>query len=160
MSSSAKIYKILNTINTKVYVGFTHRDLKTRLYEHKYYSKKENYSSCILFREDPENCSIELIEVFNYNDLFDLRMREAYWKETLDCVNKNTPNIFTIENCGSIRELRRQYGKEYADKHRDILNKNAREIIECECGGTHTKSNKANHKKTEKHKKYVLSLKS
>jgi len=106
---NAKIYKIFNSINPKVYVGSTTRTLETRLIEHRSQCKDKKYTSHIIIDEDPENCGIEIVEEYLCNNLSELKVREAYWKKKLDC----------------------------------------------ECGGKYTRSNKSNHKKTDKHKDWV-----
>eukprot|EP01080_Neovahlkampfia_damariscottae_P005314 gene5314-gene8346 len=68
--SAAKIYKIFNSVNPKVYVGSTTRTLETRLIEH--------------------NCGIEIVEEYPCKNLSELKVKEAYWKSKLNCVNKHT----------------------------------------------------------------------
>ena len=84
----AKIYKITNTLNDKVYIGNTDRDLANRFREH---CKKSNITK---FENRPmysdmnkygvDNFSIELIEEVNNTDRYE---REKYWINYYDTFN-------------------------------------------------------------------------
>jgi len=52
----AKIYKIFNSVNPKVYVGSTTKDLWDRFLGHKSTAKRGDCMSRILFKEDEKNC--------------------------------------------------------------------------------------------------------
>ena len=53
--NNSKIYKIYNSINVKVYIGSTTRDLSIRFNEHKSKANTKNkfYSLSIIINEDP-----------------------------------------------------------------------------------------------------------
>jgi len=137
---NAKIYKIFNSVNPKVYVGSTTKTLNVRFSGHKSTYERGDCMNRILFREDEENCQIMWIEKYPCDNEYELKLRETYWKEQLDCVNKNRP-IRTEED-------KKQYFKDYAVRN------NLHQGFDCECGGRYTKMNKKSHEKTGIHKKW------
>ena len=91
---NGKIYKIINSVNDKCYVGSTTYTLNTRLIQHKSYSKiSQITTSSILINEDPYNVSIQLIEDYPCLTKNELLLRERYWLENMECVNKKRPII-------------------------------------------------------------------
>jgi len=156
--NNSKIYKIYNSINKKVYIGSTTRDLHNRFIEHKSKANTKlgrKCSSSIIINEDPENCKIELIEKYPCNNVSRLRAREAYWKNKLNCININIPSKFTIASCGgSIKEWRKNYKKENKEKIKQYDN----EKFICACKGKYTRKHKAQHEKTKLHQKYLNDL--
>ena len=83
------IYKMYNQYG--VYYGSTTQTLKTRLSKHKCDAKTKNCTSNILFQN---SCipTIKLLEEVEFNDIKELREREAYYIRNLECINKNIPN--------------------------------------------------------------------
>ena len=70
---------------------------------------------------------ITLIENFPCYSLDELRARERYWIERLDCVNKVTPCVTREEALAKKRQWR--------DDHSDTISVYRRERLECElCG--------------------------
>ena len=56
------------------------------------------------------------------------------------------------------KEERLEYGKEYREKHKEKIEKQKKEQIICECGGTWTKGHGfKRHEKTKKHQNYIQS---
>jgi predicted GIY-YIG superfamily endonuclease len=49
MERVGKIYKIVNDVNNRIYIGSTFSDLRKRLFEHKCFSKKVKYQSIKLY---------------------------------------------------------------------------------------------------------------
>jgi len=80
---NAKIYKIFNSVNPKVYVGSTTKTLNVRFTGHKSTYKRGDCTSRILFREDEENCQIMLIENYPCNSKYELELREHIGKNVL-----------------------------------------------------------------------------
>ena len=128
-----KIFKIASKLRPNVvYVGSTYRELDKLLehYKQKYQlflepKNKQKYLECfeIIKRGD---CSIELLENFPCENFNQMKERELYFIQTLNCVN-------------SIKRSR-------------ISNVDAR--VECECGTTFKKSYKRVHELTSKHVAY------
>eukprot|EP01080_Neovahlkampfia_damariscottae_P006186 gene6186-gene9641 len=60
---NGKVYKIINSINDKCYIGSTTQKLCVRMAKHRCdYNTGKSYTSKLLFEEDYENCKIILIE--------------------------------------------------------------------------------------------------
>lgn len=71
------VYKISNSVNDKIYIGSTTRQLGLRWTEHKKTSKRSNRPLYKEMREfGVDKFSIEIIEVVDVRDLLD---REAFW---------------------------------------------------------------------------------
>lgn len=113
---NAKIYKIRNLINGKVYFGSTgERLLCNRMSKH-----RANINSR-LNREigNIYDCRIELVEKVEANNIYELRQRERYYIETAlncptcKCVNKNIPN-----------RSKKEYMKYYLNKKKEEKLKN------------------------------------
>ena len=126
---NGKIYKIVNSINPKCYIGSTTTELRKRFYNHKSKSKcgTSLCSSRILFEEDFDNCKIVLVESYPCNNKDELTRRERYWIETTECVNRQIPTRTRQEHyqdnkehikryCELNKQRRREYQKEYYQK--------------------------------------------
>lgn len=121
-----KIYKITGTTDEEeelIYIGSTTQKLCRRLVTHKSKMKQnKNYSSqqvviC-------SNCLITLIELFPCNSKEELLMRERYYYDLYDCVNKMKPILLEGEKKEILKQWRIEnadYLKEY-DKQKYIEN--------------------------------------
>jgi hypothetical protein len=113
-----KIYKIVGDGN--VYIGSTcEKLLSKRLGGHVAYFKrflngKTNYYSSYECLKN-NNYYIELLETCPCNSKDELHVRERFWIEQLDCVNKCVP-IRTDEEHIEINKI---YMKKYHEKNRD-----------------------------------------
>ena len=76
-----KIYKLIDNTNEDIYIGMTKRDLNLRLAQHKY-KGNDCLSRKIIANGDYK---IELIEET------DDKIRERYWIENTECINKTIP---------------------------------------------------------------------
>lgn len=79
MDNTGYIYKIINIINNKVYIGQTKQSIEQRFCQHKSHARnnRNNHKLGNAIRKyGDENFIIEKIEECNYNDLND---RERYW---------------------------------------------------------------------------------
>ena len=86
---TSKIYKITNLINNKIYIGYTKKELKERLYEHSNPRSKNAYKMPIVMaikKYGIENFKIELLEE-SENDAYIHNEREAYWIKKLNSIN-------------------------------------------------------------------------
>jgi len=161
------VYKLYN--EGGVYYGSTITSLSQRLAQH----KSQKCSSRILFDPKFSNPKIELIEEFYYDDIKELRDREAYYIENLECVNKRIPNRTKketqkayydnnkdkiLQNKKKIRKKNKdkigQYNKKYYEENKETMKK----ISFCECGGKYTHVNKARHCRSKKHQKYLTTI--
>ena len=94
-----KIYKIESLLGNKIYVGSTVNDyLSNRMAKHRNNYKNHKlgkfdkcYSFDIFDEYGIENCVITLIENYKCNDVNELRQRERFYIQSLECVNKNIP---------------------------------------------------------------------
>ena len=144
----AKIYKIVDNTNDNKYIGSTCQSLKTRLSVHKNDYKrflKGLYNNIRSFGIIKNNdYKIELLEKCDIKTKQELASRERYFIENNECVNKVIPGRSHKESV-----------KAYNDTNKDEIN----EKFDCECGGKYTHANKSAHIKSNKHLKFIESLK-
>lgn len=134
-----RIYCIQDCNGLK-YVGSTKQKLKRRLYHHKYYKYKNDCSSKKL---DLDNCKIYTLEE---TDEENRKVREQYWIDTIECVNKyNTifdKKEYHKQKYQENRDERIQYQKEYRQKNRDKINKRDRKVYMKEYNKEYYQENK------------------
>ena len=169
--NNGKIYKI-EAINGKpedIYIGSTTLLLCKRMAQH----REGKCSSKILFEKyGVENCKIILIENVNVNTKEELLQKEAFYIRSLECVNKQIPlrtkkeykHIYDIVN----KQKNSEYNTErYFRNHEEnkIKGKEAQarfretdSSIKCICGGTHDKSHKSAHLRSQKHQKFINNI--
>lgn len=102
-----KIYKITNTINTKVYIGYTERTLYERFASHTRHARqKPHYPLYAAMHEyGISRFRIELIEELSQSTFDNSRIadqRERYW---IDQYNSAYPNGYNADS-GSMKRLR------------------------------------------------------
>jgi len=107
-----KIYKIVDNTNGNNYVGITKQTLSQRLSHHK--SKMICRSREIIKNG---NYRIELIETT------DDKLRERYWIENTDCINKYIPYRTKEEK----KRYGKLYNKEYYENNRDKFKQQKKE---------------------------------
>lgn len=87
--SRSKIFRIVSNVSNKEYIGTTIQSLAERMSDFKKQNRKLPKVLSDMFEEDGiENCSIILIENYPCNNVEELNMRERYWIEQRDCINK------------------------------------------------------------------------
>ena len=127
-----KIYKITGTNDEGkelIYIGSTVQKLCVRFGGHKKDMKNDKNvtSQQVLICS---NCLITLIELFPCNSKEELLMRERYYYDLYDCVNKMKPILlegekkeyekeYYIENADKKKENVKQYRIENADKKKE-----------------------------------------
>ncbi len=110
-----KIYRMVNDELGLTYYGSTTQKLTARKASHK--MQRCQATSNQLFQKG--NVEIILVENFPCNTKEELLMRERYYIENNDCVNKQRP-IITVEE-------KNEYSKEYYQQNKEIeLNKKAK----------------------------------
>jgi len=153
----AKIYKIIDNTNDNVYIGSTCCSLKRRLSVHKSLYKMflkglyNNVRSFDIIKND--DYKIELLEDCNIKTKHELLVRERFYIENNNCLNKCIPGR-------SIKEWRidnKDYHKQYRIDNKDKLDIQTNEKFDCECGGKFTRRNKARHIKSTRHQKFIKS---
>jgi len=169
---NGKIYKLICSETQKIYIGSTCSTLSKRLYGHK---AKLNRAVSRNF----VNPKIYLIEDYPCERKEQLLMRERFFIESLDCINKKLPIVenrkesdlkYIKNNKERIKEAQQKYlnnNKEFMEqikkksyeKNKDKyhLKKNIKNV--CECGGKFTNANKSQHLKSKKHKLFCETIK-
>jgi len=164
---TGKIYKLYNQYD--VYYGSTTKSLKERLNQHKSGAKNKKCISHILFQD----CcipKIELLEEVEFDDIKELRDREAYYIRNLECINKVIPNRtqkeYRIDNRDKKLEYQKEYyldnkeqiknkSKEYYETNKDNISEQKKFKVTCECGSVVRKTDIQRHRRTNKHLKYI-----
>jgi hypothetical protein len=140
--SKGKIYKIVCNLTKKIYIGSTcESTLARRLAKHVSYinfyiknNKTIHLSSYDIIKGG--DYYIELIELFPCNSKDELFVREKYYIDLINCINKNKPIStleekkeysinYTKQNKNKIKE----YSINYRKKNEDILKKKNNEWI-------------------------------
>jgi len=169
--ANGKIYKLVNSVDDKIYVGSTCELLRVRKYKHKYDAKiKPAYVHTHLNQIGWDNVDIILIEAFECKNKDELHKRERHYIDELKSeLNKQLPTRTKVEWREDNKERRLKYNKdryaikkveilaaqkEYYEKNKDIINAKVNIKTQCECGGSYLKKHKSNHMKTQKHINY------
>lgn len=173
----AKIYKIVNTKNKKIYVGSTTLSLKSRFKHHKrnyytYKSGKCNYCRELYQAMDDLGFScfsivlIRDVEVKNIKELFkiesqfimDLNAIDNGYNITLPygMWHKDSPfhHLYKerqLEYRKRTRKHKRQVDKIYREKNKEKIAKHRAQKITCECGMEVTRPNLPRHKRCKQH---------
>ena len=144
MENTYRIYKIVNRVNNKIYIGQTKREIFKRFSDHMSHalrSKRPNDINCSLYiavREfKPENFSIELLEEFT-GTRYQADKKEIEWIAKLDSCN---PEIgYYIDKGGHVisekcRKARVQQllGSKLTGKQLDIVRENGMKIAKAVC---------------------------
>ena len=145
---NGKIYKLVNTIDDKLYVGSTVNTLKHRKYEHKRRSRIDVNRPVYKHLNNIgwENIEIELLEVFPCLNKYELHTRERYWIETLKAsLNTDTPTLtraeYRVKNHEKIRQKDNAYkqrnkdkisvqGKEYREQNKELIKQRKKNYYE------------------------------
>jgi len=138
----------------QVYVGSTKNSLEKRMQVHTRNINKCSSRQLI----DLGNFKISLIEEVSDQDRY---IREQYWIDQLDCVNKN--KAFTTEE--DIKEYFKQYRedhkediKQYREEHKEELleelkDKRCKNSFTCECGKVLQEQSRSYHMNSKLHHK-------
>lgn len=189
----AKIYRIVSPSSGLVYIGATTKQyLSQRLTAHKrsfreWSNGSPRYMTSFKVLEN-NDARIELVENCPCTCIDELNVRERYWIENTDCVNKVVPGRTDREyretRKDDLREMDREYreqnrdkimvkNKEYYKENKDELSVKMKEyykgnrdgILEkmkekfvCECGGRFIHVHKARHICTMKHQHWLKEM--
>ena len=109
--SNGKIYIIIDNDNISLpYIGSTIQLLKDRLSSHK--TRKSCSCMDIINRN---NFKMEVLEHYPCNDVKELRMREQYWIDKIDCCNK--------QKAVQTKEERKEYLINYRNNNKSNIKK-------------------------------------
>ena len=173
-----KIYKI--TYGDEAYYGSTAMTLKERMYAH-----KSNYNrwkdgtgrKCVCYelfdKYGFDNCPIELVEDYSCKTKTDLLMREDWYMDNNECINKNAAYQTKEEYLEQKLQYRQDHRQEAIDKSRqwhqdhkedhneqkrqhyqankEAINEKKKERFVCECGCLVQKTQTARHRKSAFH---------
>jgi hypothetical protein len=166
---NGKIYKIVNSDETKVYYGSTcEPTLARRLAKHVHTYKqflKNNHNDTKAFDIIADgDYKILLVEKYPCHSKDELHAREGWYIKNNECINKNVagrkPNQYYKEvlkaKSKEIREKNKdkikQWNKKYELLHVEQIRNRKNSKNECLiCGGKYTTANKAKHMKSLKH---------
>ena len=133
-----------------------------------------------------ENCKIELVELYPTNSKAELQQREGYYIKNNDCVNKRvegrTDKEYRDDNKEREQARHKKYYAENQDKIQAYREANREEInarcksyqernkeaiyakrnvkTKCDCGGSYTLRNRAQHNKSKKHTQFMNEMNS
>lgn len=144
MENTYRIYKIVNRVNNKIYIGQTKREIFKRFSDHMSHalrSKRPNDINCSLYiavREfKPENFSIELLEEFT-GTRYQADKKEIEWIAKLDSCNPEIgynidKGVHVIsEKCRKAR-VQQLLGSKLTGKQLDIVRENGMKIAKAVC---------------------------
>lgn len=139
-----RIYKITNTIDGKIYVGQTKREVFKRFSDHASHaikSTRPNDLNCALYIAmrsfGPENFTVQLLEEFEDNR-YQADKKEVYWISKLDSCNPeigyNTDEGGHVisEKCREARRLQ-MLGTKLSGKLLETVRENGMKIAKAVC---------------------------
>lgn len=97
--TKGKIYKIVNKVNHKIYIGCTINSLEKRFYEHLYRCFKTDYKSKLynsIKKYGVENFVIELVEECDLDILYETEMK---YVQKFDSYNNGLNSTYGGEGC-------------------------------------------------------------
>jgi len=170
MTFTADIYKLccLDTEVKEIYVGST-RSFRQRKNCHKTRcnnptNKDHNYYVYQFIREHGGWVNWNMISLFTgeFETKHEMHRKEREYMETLGAtLNKQIPTRtdqeYRIENSDKIKQYRIEnadYFKQYYQDNAEVIKAKQNQKFDCECGGKYTKTGKAKHFKTKKHKDF------
>lgn len=141
---NGKIYRLVNSVDTEIYVGSTCTSLSKRIYKHKS-DAKEQTDRRVYAHLNPigwDNVDIILIEEYPCQNKMELERRERHWIETLKAsLNTYLPTRSHKEYDEDNKEKRHEYyeenkklilenKREYYEKNKEVIAENKREYVE------------------------------
>tara|TARA_R110000868_G_scaffold8959_3_gene45392 strand:+ start:1174 stop:1605 length:432 start_codon:yes stop_codon:yes gene_type:complete len=134
------VYRIYDLETAECYVGSTNK-INKRITFHKSPFSRASSKQIV----EKNNYEVEILEENIEED--DILWKERDYIEKYNCINMRRPIITEEER----KEHDRCRKKEYYLKNKEKLN----EKMECICGSTFVKREKARHEKRDKHKRYL-----
>jgi len=118
---NGKIYKLVCNSTGLVYFGSTQNTLSRRKSAHKAnYKNGKKYTTAFKIMEG-DNYDIILVEELEIDNIEQLRMRERYYIENFDCVNKTYPTRTRQEYIEANREHIVDVNKSYRENNKELL---------------------------------------
>ena len=158
--SNGKIYKLVNNVDDKVYVGSTCATLRLRKSKHKQRAGDEKYKNMEVYKHlnyvGWSNVEIILIEAYECKCKDELHARERHFIDELKPeLNKIIPTRTKKEYYEENKEHENERNKAYQREHREEIRQKRSVKTICECGGKYVLANQARHMKTKRHIKFV-----
>jgi group I intron endonuclease len=117
------IYKITNTLNSKIYVGITNRHIQERLCDHFNHSVKPKFRiHQAIKKHGKQNFIIEAIDIATSQE--EANQLEKYWINYYNCTDYNFGYNMSCGGSGksiTLTEKTKNKIKESVQKHRDSL---------------------------------------
>lgn len=146
--AASKVYKIVNDIDTEIYIGATYNKLCVRMGQHR--SKARSKPLRKIYQHmntlGREHFSIILIENYPCANRDELRAREEYWRQEL---NATLNTLVCKSNLDNITRY-----KIYNDTHKQQRREWRVSRVECMCGKTFNKCGRSQHARSKYHKLY------
>jgi len=160
---TARIYKLNNPINDKIYIGSTTRTLNKRLQAH----KTKPLNSVLSMNCDLQDIKIELVEQIECETMLEVLFKEKEhierFKLNHNLVNKYQPILSQTEKKTYIQNYNLKYEKEKKDKQKayrkayykkkwedEEYKKKHLQKVKCDCGSIVSRCHLKRHQKTKK----------
>ena len=152
--SKSKVYNIVCNITGQTYYGSTVQKISQRMNGHR---NKDNecLSKPIIERGDYH---YGLVEDYKCDNLEQLLMRERYYIDNNDCVNKNVPGRTKKERYEANKDKISEQKKVFYEANKDKISEYGKQKVVCECGCELSKCSLYNHRKTKFHQEFIQSL--
>ena len=146
---NGKIYSLVCHTTGLKYIGSTIETLDRRLSKHISHHKRGYYLSNkeIL---DNDHFTINLLEDYPCNSSEELRIRERYYIENNECVNRTLAYTSLQEKRVQIMEWRKNNREHIIEYRKQWYNNNKMTCV-CECGIEILEHNKKRHELTNRH---------
>ena len=150
----ATIYEIICLTTGQRYIGST-IDYKSRKNNHK--SNKRTESKNIIKNN---NYKINILEEFYCNYELSRLLKEQYYLDNLENINKNKAFIISkkkwnIEYYKINKNKIKLYTKKYEEENKQKIKERKCKKYKCDCGKILSKSNKSQHNKSKYHLDYL-----
>ena len=174
---NAKIYKIEDIGGNMCYFGSTTKQyLSPRMASHRSDYKKwlaGNHTKLtvidIFEKYGVENCKIVLVELYPCQTKDELHKREAHYITSFECVNKQIPGRTLAEYYQDNKErIQKEHNEYYAktkdakklynEKNIEKIKARKKEVVDCECGNTYSRSSKSKHLESNTHKNALVEI--
>ena len=166
------IYKITNADESIVYIGSTTRTMPQRWKNHKSCFKRwlegEDRCHAMIYHYFKEfgidNFTIKALSEHDIDNKNQLLEFEQLVIDQTECCNKyrsirteEQQQEYDRQYYEANRERKLKYQLEYSESNRGAIRAKKNEKVQCDCGMTTSRSNKAAHKRSKKHQQWQQS---
>ena len=155
-----KIYKIINTVDDKIYFGSTTRKLNLRFNNHRSDCKKVKNATFPLYQHmnklGIDKFMIVLVETVPCNNIKELEAKEKqYILNNKSSLNKKVPLRTDKEYRETNKDIIHNKTKRFRVEHKEEITLMRKRRCVCECGTDIIKDSKARHQKTKFHQDFI-----